>query len=137
MKGIIWISVILTMILAIAAVSGGDTNNAEVVDWQPSEIYSDEDINAAINTVKAYFRLEFKGCTLTQITYAGDGFCDAFEHWANRYNADQAIILISSFDVDSSGSDGSLRPNSTYNNWQWVLVRNKNGVWKHVDHGYG
>ena len=41
-----------------------------------------------------------------------------------------------SFDVDSSGGDGSLNPDSTYDNWMWILVRNKDGEWKHVDHGF-
>lgn len=46
------------------------------------------------------------------------------------------MVLLSSFDVDSSGGDGSLNPNSTYDNWMWILVRTKDGQWKHVDHGY-
>ena len=46
------------------------------------------------------------------------------------------MVLLSSFDVDSSGGDGSLNPNSTYDNWMWILVRSKNEEWKHVDHGY-
>ena len=57
------------------------------------------------------------------------------EKMAAKY-ADEVIVLISSFDVDSSGGDGSLNPNSTYTRWSWILVRNKNGKWKHVDHGY-
>ena len=44
---------------------------------------------------------------------------------------------VSSFDVDETGGDGSLNPNSTYDGWCWILVRNTGGRWKHVDHGYG
>ncbi len=51
-------------------------------------------------------------------------------------NGDEAIVLTSTFDVDGSGGDGSLNPNSTYKDWIWLLVRNKQGEWKHVDHGY-
>lgn len=46
------------------------------------------------------------------------------------------IVLLSSFDVDSSGGDGSLNPNSTYSDWKWILVRTDGGKWQHVDHGY-
>lgn len=46
------------------------------------------------------------------------------------------LFLTSTFDVDGSGGDGSLNPNSTYKDWIWLLVRNKQGEWKHVDHGY-
>lgn len=46
------------------------------------------------------------------------------------------LVLLSSFDVDASGGDGSLNPNSSYEGWAWILVRSKAGQWKHVDHGY-
>lgn len=48
----------------------------------------------------------------------------------------QTDLDVSSFDVDSSGGDGSLNPNSTYNDWKWILVRTNGGKWQHVDHGY-
>ena len=48
----------------------------------------------------------------------------------------QTDLDVSSFDVDSSGGDGSLNPNSTYNDWKWILVRTNGGQWQHVDHGY-
>lgn len=46
-------------------------------------------------------------------------------------------MLVSAFDVDASGGDGSLNPNDTYEDWEWVLVRDKDGTWHHVTHGYG
>ena len=72
----------------------------------------------------------------TEIYYAGDDYCTDFQEFADRNNADEVIVLLSSFDVDSSGGDGSLNPNSTYNNWNWILVRTKGGKWQHIDHGY-
>ena len=59
-----------------------------------------------------------------------------FKEILQQYGADEAIVLTSTFDVDGSGGDGSLNPNSTYKDWIWLLVRNKQGEWKHVDHGY-
>ena len=41
-----------------------------------------------------------------------------------QYGGDEAIVLTSTFDVDGSGGDGSLNPNSTYKDWIWLLVRN-------------
>ena len=115
---------------------GGNAKNAVILPVE-SDIYTKEDIDAAISTTKRYFEREFSGCTLKEIRYIGDGARDSFDEWAQAYHADSAIILISTFDVDSSGGDGSLNPNSTYQNWQWILVRNANGSWKHVTHGYG
>lgn len=37
---------------------------------------------------------------------------------------DEVIVLLSPFYVDSSGGDCSLNPNSTYDDWGWILVRN-------------
>ena len=55
----------------------------------------------------------------------------------NQYGGDELIVLLSSFDVDASGGDGSLNPNETYSNWNWILVRDSGGQWRHADHGYG
>lgn len=117
---------------------GGNVDNVEIVEWEPSEIYSDADIEAAFRTVENYFRREFKGCTLTQLYYVGDDHADEFARIADQYDSDvEAIVIGSSFDVDSSGGDGSLNPNSTYTRWEWILVRSSGGSWRHVDHGYG
>lgn len=115
---------------------GGNIDNVYVPDWKPSEIYSDDDIEAAYQTVKDYFSDKFDGCTLTKVYYPGDTYVDEFNEWAAHYDADEAIVILSSFDVDSSGGDGSLNPNSTYDNWSWILIRNDGGDWEHVDHGY-
>ena len=103
-----------------------------------SSLYSEEDIDAAVEAVIEYFGQTsgFRGCTLTEIGYAGDDEA-AFREWAENYDADEAIVLISTFDVDETGGDGSLEANSTYSDWQWVLVRDAGGDWRHVTHGYG
>lgn len=116
--------------------SGGNIDHVEILEWKPSVIYSDSDIESAFQTVKDYFKSEFDGCTLTKLYYPGDTYSDEFQEWAKQYDADEAIVILSSFEVDSSGGDGSLNPNSTYDNWNWILVRNNGGDWKHVDHGY-
>ena len=108
-----------------------------IVDWDPSELYTDEDIQSAVDTVLAYFETEFKGCTLTQISYPGDDLSDLFDEYAKEYQSDEAIVLRSSFDVDASGGDGSLESNSTYEAWQWILVRSNGGTWEVETYGYG
>lgn len=139
MKKKTFIIIALVMILLTGCSgknNGGNINNVQISDWKPSEIYSDEDIEAAYQTVKDYFGKEFGGCTLTKLYYPGDTYSDEFQEWAKQYDADEAIIIVSSFDVDSSGGDGSLEPNTTYDDWNWILIRDHGGDWKHVDHGY-
>ena len=133
MKRTVCLALLLVLILTGC---GGNVSQVEVQEV-PSQIYSEAEIDAAVDTAIRYFRQHFSGCTLTQIAYAGDEKAAAMEEWAEQAQAEEAIILVSSFDVDASGGDGSLNPNSTYTGWQWILVRSANGAWEHRDHGYG
>ena len=132
-----WFVLFLSVIL-LAGLSGcgGNVENVKILEWKPSELYRDKDISDAIHVIMKEFDSSWNGCALKEITYAGDDKSKAYQQWAERHDADEVIVLISSFDVDSSGGDGSLNPNSTYTRWSWILVRDKNGKWKHVDHGY-
>lgn len=130
------ISLICALLMVITLCSCGSISKVKITSVQ-SNIYSENDIDSAINVTLNYFRDNFSGCTLKEIHYAGDDYLDDFKYWAHQYQCDEAIVLVSTFDVDSSGGDGSLNPNSTYENWDWILVRNKDGEWKHKDHGYG
>lgn len=134
MKKIIIFLVSVVMIINLSA-CGGNVKNVKVIDVE-SEIYTSDDINSAIKTIVKEFDKDWKGCTLKEIYYAGDETSKNYQDWADRNNADEVIVLLSSFDVDSSGGNGSLNPNSTYDGWNWILVRNRGGQWKHVDHGY-
>ena len=94
-------------------------------------------IQDAKDAVTTYFEAEFKGCTLTQLCYSGDASADLFTEWAEECEADEAIVLYSSFDTDASGGDGSLEPNTTYDDFQWILVRDNGGTWEVKTYGYG
>lgn len=125
---------VMVLCFSACSVTGGNTENVTIKTVE-SNIYAQEDIEDAIQTILNEFK-NWKGCTLTEIYYAGDKMALDYQDWADRKSADEVIVLLSSFDVDSSGGDGSLNPNSTYDNWMWILVRNKGESWKHVDHGY-
>lgn len=115
----------------------GNIENVDIPDWIPSDIYTDDEIESAFQTVMDYFSQEFDGCTLTKLYYPGDTFADEFSEWAAQYETEEAIVIYSDFDVDSFGGDGSLEPNTTYEDWSWVLVRDAGGEWKLVTNGYG
>lgn len=135
MKKILVLCLTLIMCFNLVACSGGDFQNVKTHEVD-SELYSKKEINSAIDTIKSEFKKDWKGCTLTEIYYAGDSVSKDHQDWADRYNADETIVLLSSFDVDSSGGNGSLNPNSTYDGWSWILVRKEGESWVHVDHGY-
>lgn len=136
----IFLIVLIAAIFSSAAVffqsdSGGDVNTAKTRDVA-SEMYTQEDIESAVHTIITEFDRHWSGCTLNEIYYAGDEESKAYIGHAASHRADEVIVLLSSFDVDESGGNGSLNPMSTYNNWMWILVRSEGGKWKHVDHGY-
>lgn len=135
------IIVIIFLIIAISIAffffkrNGGDVSNVNR-KFTTSEVYNQREIDEAMDAVVKYFGSHFKGCTLTEIWYKDSTSVGASEEWAIQYNADQAIVLFSTFDVDASGGDGGFDPNDTYSNWQWILVRNKGGAWEVKTWGY-
>ena len=135
MKKFISVLLCVIFVFSLCACNAGKTDDVKIT-FVESEIYSQEDIDSAINTIIKEFKKEWRGCTLTEIYYAGDDESSEYQDWAERNNADEVIVLLSSFDVGSFGGDGSLNYNSTYDNWNWILVRVNGGEWKHVDHGY-
>lgn len=134
MKRLITAAMCILLIVCLCA-CGGKESTVKVIDVE-SETYSEKDIASAIDVIEKEFRKNWKGCTLKEIRYAGDELCAKEKEFAERYGADEVIVLLSSFDVDSSGGDGSLNPDSTYTDWNWILVRTNGGKWRHVEHGY-
>ncbi len=146
MRTPVTVGIILSLLLTISgcgneSISGsekvGNADEVEIVEWGHSALYTDDDIKDAVDTVIPYFEAEFEGCTLTQISYPGDDLSDVFNEWAERYKSDEAIVLLSSFETESAGGDGSMDPNATYRGWQWILVRNSGGAWEVKTYGYG
>lgn len=112
----------------------GNVDNVKVAKVS-SEIYTDEEIEAAIDVAKDYFKKHFSGCTLTEIEYVGDENLDFYQEFGERANADEVIVFVSTFD-SGDDADGGLESNFTYENWNWILVRSNGGKWQHEDHGY-
>ena len=134
MKKIISIVICFTVILSFTA-CGGNVKELKIRDVE-SEMYTQEDISEAIETIKKEFESNWEGCSLKEIYYAGDDISNDYQAWADRHNADEVIVLLSSYYVEPNGGDGSLEQDYTYTNWNWILVRTIGGKWVHVDHGY-
>lgn len=127
----------LCILLVFNLLACGESDNNEVITHNvESEMYSEEEIRDAIDVIKKEFESDWKGCTLTEIYYAGDEISKDHQDWADRNDADEVIVLLSSFSVDSSCEIGALNKNSTYSDWMWILVRTNGGKWQHIDHGY-
>ena len=125
----------LLLCLLLTACGGGRVKAMPVIG--PSELYTEAEIEDAMEIVLGYFENEFDGCTLTRLEYDEERVREEMVGWAEQYDAGQAIVLLSDFDVDASGGDGSLNPNDTYRNWKWILTRTGNGKWVLQTWGYG
>lgn len=139
---IFFIFVIIMAFVLVNCRNEGKTNNV-VVSIEKSDKFSKEEIHDAINSVKKKFK-DFHGCKLTKLQYNEEqsnniikGYFSNGKGSVNGIESDNVIVLLSNFDVDSSGGDGSLNANSTYSNWNWILIReSKTGKWKGDDWGY-
>ena len=111
MKKLISIVICIAVVLSLAA-CGGNIKDVKTHDVE-SEMYTKEDITAAIETIKKEFKSNWKGCSLKEIYYAGDDISKDYQDWADRNNADEVIVLLSSYYVGPNGGDGSLNQNYT------------------------
>ena len=133
--------VVLLLIAVLAAVMllsrrGGDVRIVRR-DIGESQKFTQADIESAMDAAQRHFDKEFDGCTLITLTYDEAVSERSAEGWTENYDADEAIVLLSRFYVDASGGDGSLNPDSYYENWQWILTRNHGGQWTLQTWGYG
>lgn len=135
MKQVVSLLLLCLSLFALTACGGGDVDEVGVLEVE-SELYTSAEIADGINVTLEYFKKNFDGCKLRELQYIGDEENNDYLDFAARNNADEVLVFTSTFDVDSSGGDGSLNPNDTYQNWKWILVRHNGGDWEHVDHGY-
>lgn len=116
---------VLSVILSVLLSACGELKIEEGVqiNIESSSLYTKSEIQSAIDICVDYFNENFEGCVLTEISY-NDAFCiKEKDKWAVQYEADEAIVLTSTFVVDENGGDGSFNPNDTYTDWQWILTR--------------
>ena len=134
-KILVFLPVLIILLLYILP-KGGDVRIARR-EIGESTHFTTEDIESAMQIAQQHFDRHFEGCTLLTLTYE-EVFSDRLASgWAANYDAEEAIVLYSSFWVDKKGGDGSFNPSSLYTKWQWILTRNNGEKWKLQTWGYG
>lgn len=128
--------VILIFLSLLTGCAKGDVSKAEFLLGQSAR-YAEAEIRDAMDVAAGHFKKEFEGCTLLTMEYDEVKTQSAASAWAETYGAEEGIVLLSSFEVDEKGGDGSFNPGDTYHNWQWVLVRTDGGSWELKTWGYG
>ena len=133
---VIWAGAFIVEYLKFHSFEDGDVSNVEIIPME-SEIYSNEEINSAINVILERFKENYNGCSLLEIEYIGDEKNDEYIDWAERNNKSEVIVFISDFKVAPNAGDGILNSDSEYKGYSWILVRNENENWTYADCGYG
>lgn len=129
------ISVILFITIMFSFAGCGQKPIETVIRDVESEMFSQEEIYSAIDVIQNELKMSWKGCSLTEVCYAGDEIsrAEAAYHGVEEGNL---IVLSSSMYVAPHGGDGSLNTDYTYEDWGWMLVKSDSGKWIHIDHGY-
>ena len=113
------------------------------VDYGKSDIYTQEDMQAAIEKIQDEFT-NWKGCEMHSIRYASDD-CNSEENikWVNEQaegkNYTQCIQFNSDFHspVKEEDIEGTAwEPDQEYKDYQWTLAREDGGPWELVTWGY-
>ena len=114
-----------------------DLSNIKI-DYKTSELYSKEDMDAAIKLIVEEFNT-WEGCTLYDISYTDDQNCtDNLSHineLSDDKQYDECIIFVSNFHSPKEGG-GAWEPDYDYENWEWYLGRVKGEDWELLTWGY-
>lgn len=133
--GAILLFTLSAVILGAASFPQRQMNVAISMDAE-SPLYTRAQVENAIGVAQRDFAKNFHGCTLLGVSYDEDACRAVCEELAQQYGEEQAILLRLDFQTDANGGDGSLNPNSHYENWQWILTRTTPGPWTTKSWGY-
>ena len=129
------LTIILGIILGTMCFTACSQSSLDVAPID-SDIHPQSDYEKAIDIALETFK-GFKGVNdMTEIKYAGDDTVKREAEWRGC-NPKDVIVLESTFTTNEDGSEGGFNPNEKYTGWQWIIVKDENGNWKHKDHGYG
>ena len=109
-----------------------------VVDYKTSEMYSEDDMNKAIDVILREFNT-WEGCVMKELSYTDDQKCEDNLSYINTLAVDtkydECIVFTSTFHSPVEGGD-AWEPDYDYGNWEWYLGRTDGGDWDLLTWGY-
>ncbi len=112
----------------------GKVSNVEI-STEPSQLYTQQEIDSAIDKVISIFRSGYDKCTLLELSYDESYNLEHANKEAQQRDANEAIIIRGSF--RTGDTNNAFNPNFTYENYSWILTRDGLGGWQLADGGYG
>lgn len=92
--------------------------------------FSENDINAAAEEVKRYFKNNFGGCILFRLSYDEELTLDSGYHSKHP----EAIVFVT--DYYTLGEPVAGDSNHLRKNWDWTVLHDSDGSWRVVNYGY-
>lgn len=126
------------LLLAFSAcgTASGDTS-AVRIDYGESQLYTTEDLDAAIAVIKETFST-WQGCVLYSLSYAGDESAAENLDYCNSLSDGplytECLVFESAFRSPLRGG-GAWAANREYE-WSWYLAREAGGSWQLLTWGY-
>ena len=109
-----------------------------VVDYKNSDMYSEDDMNKAIEVILREFNT-WEGCVMKELSYTDDQKCEHNLSYINSLAVDtkydECIVFTSTFHSPVEGGD-AWEPDYDYGNWEWYLGRTDGGDWDLLTWGY-
>lgn len=118
---------------------------AQTVDYGASELYTTEDMDAAIALIRDQIG-QWEGVELQNVRYAGDeavteenlAWLNSLEGADSENPFTQVIEFVTDFRVsaDIDQTVLTLEPDTDYTDYQWWLARTEGGEWQLMSMGY-
>ena len=123
----------------------GDVSHA-VIDYGFSKLYTIDDMDSAINTIKSEFS-KWQGCELHTLAYTSDECNNERQiEWLNgiakakgyKVVLEQVIEFTSDFhsSKERRWDNEGFNLDFEYTNWKWYLGRTHGGSWILLSYGY-
>ena len=90
----------------------------------------------AVDTIQEVIQYDdgtYAEITLTEVEFdERENLAEDNQGWAEQYDADQAILIDTVFEVENYDGEeyAFLKSGKTYDNFIWILTRNDNGAWE-------
>lgn len=101
-----------------------------------SDVYTEEQLAAAVNVITDTFANDFPQCTLQEIEYDEDYSESLEEINKEMYAVDNAVVFTSTFVVDDDYESGPLNAGMVYEDYEWTLTMDADGNWTLITCGY-
>lgn len=125
-------AVVSAVIVTIVVMGIGLSLKSASIDYGNSEMYSQQDMDAAIKLITDEF-YSWDGCKLYSISYTSDSLCQRELDYCNTL-ADEGVsytecmVFRTHFRSPIFGG-GGWNENTVYD-WSWYLARTQNGEWE-------